>query len=218
MKLINNLKWRYATKQFDKTKKISNEKMKQLMEVVRLSPSSYGLQLYKVLIIEDPEIREKLKAASWNQNQITDSSALIVFCNYKDVNESHIDDFIRLKCETENQDLNKLKGYADFMKSKVSGMTQTEKDNWTKRQTYIALGFLLTACAELKIDACPMEGFEKEKYDEILGLSEQNLSASVIAAIGYRSQSDNLQFVPKVRKPIDELFETVETIQHKSVA
>ncbi len=218
MKLIDDLKWRYATKQFDKTKKIPDEEMKQLMEVVRLSPSSYGLQLYKVLIIEDTEIREKLKAASWNQNQITDSSTLIVFCNYKDVSESHIDEFIRLKCETESQDLNKLRGYADFMKSKVSGMTQTEKDNWTKRQTYIALGFLLTACAELKIDACPMEGFEKDKYDEILGLSEQNLSASVIAAIGYRSQSDNLQFLPKVRKPIDELFETIETIQHKSVA
>ncbi|MBU2493151.1 MAG: NAD(P)H-dependent oxidoreductase [Bacteroidetes bacterium] len=218
MKLINDLKWRYATKQFDKTKKIPDEEMKKLMEVVRLSPSSYGLQLYKVLIIEDSEIREKLKAASWNQNQITDSSALIVFCNYKDVNESHIDDFIRLKCETENQDFNKLKGYSDFMKSKVSGMTKPEKDNWTKRQTYIALGFLLTACAELKIDACPMEGFEKNKYDEILRLSEQNLSASVIASIGYRSQSDNLQFLPKVRKSIDELFETVETIRHKSVA
>lgn len=218
MKLINDLKWRYATKQFDKTKKIPDEEMKKLMEVVRLSPSSYGLQLYKVLIIEDPEIREKLKAASWNQNQITDSSALIVFCNYKDVNESHIDDFIRLKCETENQDFNKLKGYSDFMKSKVSGMTKPEKDNWTKRQTYIALGFLLTACADLKIDACPMEGFEKNKYDEILRLSEQNLSASVIASIGYRSQSDNLQFLPKVRKPINELFETVETNRHKSVA
>jgi len=218
MKLINDLKWRYATKQFDKTKKIPNEELKQIMEVVRLSPSSYGLQLYKVLIIEDSEIREKLKAASWNQSQIIDSSALVIFCNYKDINDDHIDDYIKLKSETEQKDINELKSYGDFMKSKLREMTQSEKDKWTKRQTYIALGFLLTACAELKIDACPMEGFEKEKYDEILGLSGNNLDASVIATIGYRSESDNTQFLPKVRKPIDELFEIIEPDQLKNVA
>jgi len=218
MKLINDLKWRYATKQFDKTQKIPEEELKQLMEVVRLAPSSYGLQLYKVLIINDQETREKLKAASWNQNQITDASALVVFCNYKDINDNHIDDYIKLKSVTEQKDIDKLKGYGDFMKSKLKEMTQSEKDNWTKKQTYIALGFLLTACAELKIDACPMEGFEVEKYNEILGLAEKNLNASVIAAIGYRDESDKAQHLPKVRKPIDELFEIVGEGKLKNVA
>lgn len=218
MNLINKLNWRYATKQFDKTKKIPKEELRQLMEVVRLSPSSYGLQLYKILIIEDDEIREKLRVASWNQSQITDSSALVVFCSYKDVKDEHIDDYIKLKCAVEDTEISSVKGYCDFMKSKVNDMTQIEKDNWTKRQTYIALGFLLTACAELNIDACPMEGFEKEKYDEILGLTEQNLSASVIATIGYRSASDSTQFLPKVRKPIDELIEIIGPTQLKSAA
>lgn len=218
MKLINDLKWRYATKQFDNTQKIPEEELKQLMEVVRLAPSSYGLQLYKVLIVEDPEIREKLKAASWNQNQITDSTTLVVFCNFKEINDNHIDDYIKLKSETEQKDINKLKGYGDFMKSKVKEMTKSEKDSWTKRQTYIALGFLLTACAELKIDACPMEGFEVDKYNEILGLADQNLSASVIAAIGYRDKSDKIQYLPKVRKPIDELFEIVGECKLQFVA
>jgi nitroreductase len=218
MKLINDLKWRYATKQFDNTKNIPEEELKQLMEVVRLAPSSYGLQLYKVLIINDQETREKLKAASWNQNQITDASALVVFCNYKDIHDNHIDDYIKLKSETELIDINKLKGYGDFMKRKVKEMTKSEKDSWTKRQTYIALGFLLTACAELKIDACPMEGFEVDKYNEILDLAEQNLSASVITAIGYRDKSDKTQNLPKVRKPIDELFEIVGESKLKNVA
>ena len=218
MKLLNDLKWRYATKQFDSTQKIPEEELKQLMDVVRLAPSSYGLQLYKVLIINDQETREKLKAASWNQNQITDASALVVFCNYQDVNDHHIDDYINLKSETEQKDINNLKGYGDFMKRKVKGMTQSGKDSWTKRQTYIALGFLLTACAELKIDACPMEGFEIEKYNEILGLADQNLSASVIAAIGYRDKSDKTQHLPKVRKPVNELFEIIGESRLKSVA
>ena len=218
MKLINDLKWRYATKQFDNTQKIPEEDLKQLMEVVRLAPSSYGLQLYKVLIINDQETREKLKAASWNQNQITDASALVVFCNYKDVNDHHIDEYLNLKSETEQNDRNSLKGYGDFMKSKINEMTQSEKDSWTKRQTYIALGLMLTACAELRIDACPMEGFEKDKYNEILGLAEHNLNASVIVAIGYRDESDKTQHLPKVRKSVDELFEIIGECKLKNVA
>lgn len=207
MEIIKNLNWRYATKKFDKDKKISVEQLKLLMETIRLAPSSYGLQLYKVLIIEDREIREELKQASWNQSQITDSSALVVFCNYNNVYHNHIDEYINMKCEKENKCYDDLKGYADFMKQKLNEMKETERNAWTIRQTYIALGVFLTACAELKIDACPMEGFEPEKYNEILGLKSKNLNASVIVPIGYRAESDTTQFLPKVRKPIEELFE-----------
>lgn len=215
MKLIDNLKWRYAVKKFDKDKNIPEEELKKLMQAIQLAPSSYGLQLYKVLVIEDKEIREKLKQASWNQSQITDSSALIVFCNYNNVDHNHIDEYINLKCEKENKCYDDLKGYADFMKQKLNEMSDSDRDAWTTRQTYIALGILLTACAELRIDACPMEGFEAEKYNEILGLTQQNLNASVIAAVGYRSESDNTQFLPKVRKPLNDLFEIKDTNQFK---
>ena len=209
MELLKSLNWRYATKQFDKNRRIPEDKLRLIMEAVRLAPSSYGLQLYKVLLIENDEIREKLKAASWNQGQITDSSALVVFCNYTNVADNHIDEYLRLKSKTENCDITDLKGYGDFMKAKVSEMSKRDMNFWTARQTYIALGFLLTACAELKIDACPMEGFEADKYNAILGLTDKNLNAAVIATIGYRTESDSTQHQPKVRKAVEDMFEIV---------
>ena len=209
MELLNNLKWRYATKKFDSSKKVSNENLEKLKEVIQLSPSSYGLQLYKVLVIENKELREKLKYASWGQSQITDASHLFVFCNYANVKSKHVDEFLELTAKEQDIDVNNLNGYGDFMKGKISEMNEVEQKNYTIRQTYLTLGNLLSACAELKIDACPMEGFEPEKYNGILGLSEQGLNAAVIASIGYRANDDHTQNRPKVRKPLNELFEVL---------
>ncbi|NJB72227.1 nitroreductase [Saonia flava] len=209
MELLNNLKWRYATKHFDPSKKVSTENLDMLKEAVQLSVSSYGLQLYKVLVVENKQIREKLKPASWNQNQITDASHLFIFCNYTDVKSKHVDGYIELIANKQGIDVSDLSGYGDFMKEKIGEMAEEEQKSWTIRQTYLALGNLLNACAELKIDACPMEGFEAEKYNEILGLTEQGLNAAVIAPVGYRSQEDQTQFRPKVRKPLNELFEVL---------
>jgi len=209
MELLNNLKWRYATKKFDSSKKVSKENLEKLKEVIQLSPSSYGLQLYKVLVIENKELREKLKYASWGQSQITDASHLFVFCNYANVKSKHVDEFLELTAKEQDIDVNNLNGYGDFMKGKISEMNEVEQKNYTIRQTYLTLGNLLSACAELKIDACPMEGFEPEKYNGILGLSEQGLNAAVIASIGYRANDDHTQNRPKVRKPLNELFEVL---------
>ena len=206
MDLISNLQWRYATKQFDSSKKISLKNLEQIKKVIQLSASSYGLQLYKVLIVEDSELKEKLKLASYGQNQITEASHLIVFCNYSVVTEKHIDEYFNLKSQIEQIDISDLKDYSDFVKADVHRKSNIEKDRWTSNQTYIALGNLLNACAELKIDSCPMEGFEAEKYNEILNLEEQGLNTSVIATIGYRSSEDAAQHVKKVRKPIKDLF------------
>ncbi|WP_417197453.1 NAD(P)H-dependent oxidoreductase [Bizionia sp.] len=209
MEIIENLKWRYATKKFDASKKVSSDDLQKLKEVVQLSVSSYGLQLYKVLIIENSEIREQLKPVSWNQNQITDASHLFVFCNYIDATSEAIDDFIKQTAKTRNLDLERLKGYGDFIKEKLNEKTPEEKTSWLKAQTYLALGNLLNACAELKIDACPMEGFEPEAYSKILGLNELGLNASVIATIGYRHVEDYTKGQLKVRKPMDVLFKTI---------
>lgn len=209
MELIKHLNWRYATKIFDSAKKVSLTDLEKIKQAVQLSVSSYGLQLYKVLIIEKKAIREKLKPASWNQNQITDASHLLVFCNYTKAKNEDIDAFLELTANTQQIAVKNLEEYGDFMKSKIDEMSSKEKINWTKRQTYLALGNLLNACAELQIDACPMEGFEVEKYNEILGLDAQNLSAAVIAPIGYRSSEDHTQFRPKVRKPLTELFQEI---------
>jgi nitroreductase len=207
MELIKNLHWRYATKKFDTTKKVSENDLNKIKEAIQLSVSSYGLQLYKVLIIENPEIRERLKPASWNQSQITDASHLFVFCNYTDATPEAIDDFIKHTAETRNLDLERLNGYGDFIKSKLAEKSQEEKTGWLKSQTYLALGNLLSACAELKIDACPMEGFDPKEYNKILGLDKKGLNASVIAPIGYRHFDDHTIGLPKVRKPMEQLFE-----------
>ncbi len=209
MNLIENLKWRYATKRFDSNKKLNSANLELLKESIRLSASSYGLQLYKVLIIEDEKMKALLKDASWGQAQITEASHIFVFCNYSKVTSQQIDEYLQLKASIQNLKTDDLKAYGDFMKNTLLGMTEEQMNNWTAKQCYIALGNLLAACADLKIDACPMEGFEPEKYDNILGLKAKGLNAAVIAAVGYRSQEDQTQFAAKVRKPLEELFETI---------
>ncbi len=209
MELIKNLQWRYATKKFDTTKKVSANDLEKLKEAIQLSVSSYGLQLYKVLIIEDPELRKQLKPVSWDQSQITDASHLFVFCHYTDATPEAIDEFIIQTAETRNLDVKRLSGYGDFIKSKLAEKSTEDKTGWLKSQTYLALGNLLNACAELKIDACPMEGFEVDSYNEILNLEAEGLSASVIAPIGYRHPEDHTIGMPKVRKSLEKLFSEV---------
>ncbi len=209
MKITDNLKWRYATKKFNPQLKISAGNLELLKEAVNLTASSYGLQPYKVLIIENPEIREKLKAAAWGQNQITDSSALFLFCNFTEVGADKVDNFLKLRADINGLNVNDSKDYGDMMKSMLSSLTPEEISVWTSKQTYIALGTLLAASAELKIDSCPMEGFNKEQYDEILGLKERGLTASVLAAVGYRDENDPFLVFKKVRKPLSEMFESI---------
>jgi nitroreductase len=205
-KFIENQNWRYATKKFDATKRISTEDLETLKEAIRLSTSSYGLQPYKVFIIEDPAIREALKPASWNQSQITEASQLVVFANYTKLDETVIDNYIERISKTREVPTEAIQGYGDFMKSKILGLTPEQQAIWTSKQTYLALGNLINAAAELKIDATPMEGFEPEKYNDVLNLNALNLNASLVATIGYRHEEDANQHVKKVRKSKEELF------------
>lgn len=207
MHLINSLKWRYATKTFDPSKKVSVQKLDLLKEAVQLTASSYGLQPYKVLIIENPILREKLKPVSWGQSQITDASHLFVFCNYISVEADDVNEYMQLKAEVQSVDVTSLKGYGDFVINKLSEKTDSDQQQWTANQTYIALGNLLAACGELKIDACPIEGFDSAAYDKLLQLNDKGLTSAVVVALGYRATTD--QNKVKVRKPISELFETV---------
>ncbi|MBL4708822.1 MAG: NAD(P)H-dependent oxidoreductase [Flavobacteriales bacterium] len=209
MKLIENLKWRYATKKYDASKKLREEDLAKIKEVIQLSASSYGLQLFKVLDVKSTELRAELKTASWGQSQITDASQLFVFCNYADVKEEHIEEYIQLKAELQGLDINSLTAYGDFVKGKMKEKSIEEKQVWMAKQSYIALSSALAACAELKIDSTPMEGFEPDAYDKILGLKEKGLKASVVLAIGYRSDEDLSQHGKKVRKPISSIFESI---------
>ena len=206
---IENQKWRYATKKFDASKKVSASDLETLKEAIQLSTSSYGLQLYKVFIIENPEVRSQLQPASWGQSQIIEASHLFVFANIVDVQDQHIDAYVQNFANTRALTVEDLKGYSDFMKSKIVPLPVEQKAVWTSKQTYLALGNLLNAAAELKIDVTPMEGFEPEKYNEILGLNALGLNASLVAAVGYRHEEDATQHYVKVRKPKQELFITI---------
>jgi nitroreductase len=206
---IENQNWRYATKKFDATKKIAPADLEILKEAIRLSTSSYGLQLYKVFIIENPAIRAQLQPVSWGQSQIVDASHLFVFANNVDVQEEHIDHYLENIAQTRGISIEAVKGYGDFMKNSLIGLPQDKKAIWTSKQTYLALGNLLNAAAELKIDVTPMEGFEPAKYNEILGLNALGLNASLVATVGYRHEEDATQHLAKVRKSTEELFETI---------
>lgn len=203
---IKHQNWRYATKKFDATKKISNEDLEILKEAIRLSSSSYGLQPYKVLIVENPELRAKIQPAAWGQTQIVDASHLFVFANMTNLGEKDIDKYVKSIAETRGIPVENIAGYGDFMKSKIASLPEDAKNTWTAKQTYLALGNLLNAAAELQIDATPMEGFEPEKVNEILGLNELGLNASLIATVGYRHEEDATQHNIKVRKSKQELF------------
>ena len=203
---ITNANWRYATKKFDATKKVSAEDLETLKEAIRLSASSYGLQPYKVLIVDNPELRAQLQPVAWGQSQIVDASQLIVFANVTNFGETEIDAYFQNLIETRRIPMEAVQGYADFMKSNITSLPEDVRNAWTAKQTYLALGNLLNAAAELHIDVTPMEGFVPAQFNEILGLDKLGLNASVIATIGYRHEEDATQHHVKVRKSNEELF------------
>jgi nitroreductase len=205
-KIIENLKWRYATKKFDSSKTISTEDFETLKKAMQLTASSYGLQPYKILNIEDKEIREKLRAASWNQSQIEDASHMIVLANMTDFGDELVDDYFENVIDTRNVTKEDVTDYANTIKSTIGQLSQEQKAVWTAKQAYIVVGNLLSAAAQLKIDACPMEGFQSEEYNKILDLNSKNLNAAVVVTLGYRSEEDDTQHYEKVRKPENQLF------------
>ena len=197
--IIDALNWRYATKAYDTTKKLSDEQVATLIEAIRLTPSSYGLPVYKVIHVKDAETREKLKAAAWGQSQITDASDLFVFAVNTDLSETSVDEYAKLIAETRNVPVESLTDYMGMIKGTVNSLSDEHKAAWATRQAYIALGVLLTAAALHEIDSTPMEGFTAAKFDEILGLKEHNLASVVVCALGYRSEDDAYAKLAKVR-------------------
>lgn len=206
MKYIEDLQWRYATKKFDADRKVSSEDIDHIKKAIQLAASSYGLQFYKVLIITDEDIRKQLLPHSWNQGQIVDASHIFVFCRYTEVSRAEVQDFISMKERKLQVEPASMSGYTEFISTKLSEVDADTLDHWTAKQTYIALSNLLSACASLRIDSCPIEGFDSDQYDGILKLREQGLASTVVAAVGYRSPEDNNQHIPKVRRNMEDLF------------
>ncbi len=200
--LLGQLNWRYATKQFDPQRKISAADWATIEEALVLSPSSGGLQPWAFVIVTDLATREKLTPASFGQPQITQASHLVVFTARKNFGEADVDAHIENTARARGIPLEDLAPFRGMLVGGiVNSMDDQARNGWAARQTYIALGNLLTSAALLGIDACPMEGFVPAQYDEILGLSEKGLTASVICALGYRAETDAYANLPKVRFP-----------------
>lgn len=199
MNTIEALHWRYATKQFDATKKLSAEQLELVKESLRLAPSSFGVQPWKFFIISNTELREKLRAAGYGQSQITDASHLVVFTVPTNIDSAYVDQFIKHVAQIKGISPDVLQGYGDMIKGKISSMTPAAAAEWAARQAYLALGTLLTSLAYESIDAAPMEGFDPAQFDTILGLSEQHLTTVVIAGVGFRSADDAAATMPKMR-------------------
>ena len=201
----DNLLWRYATKAFDPAKKLSEEQLNSLLESTRLTATSYGLQPFRVLVITDPALRAQLREKAWGQSQLTDASHLIVLCALKHIGEEYVDSYIAHVASQRGVTTEALKGYRDMMASFAQGMPPEALATWMQKQTYIALGFLLCAAADAHIDACPMEGFDKQAFDEILGLDAKNLTSVALCPLGFRSADDATAAYPKARFPMEEL-------------
>ena len=208
-KYIEHLNWRYATKKFDASKKLSQDDLETLKDAVQLSASSYGLQPYKIFVVENPEVKQQLKEAGYNQTQFTDASQLFVFTHRTDFGEELVDSYISQAERVQEITDGSLDQYASLMKNALLGLEPEAKSGWSSRQVYLAIGNLLSAAAAHKIDTCPMEGFDAAAVDTILDLKKDNLHAVAVVAVGYRSADDKNQYSKKVRRPQKELFETI---------
>ncbi len=201
MSFLANLNWRFATKKFDKNKKVSQQDLDKILEAIRFSPTSFGLQPFHVFVITDKELKAKIREHSFDQPQVTDCSHLLIFCARIDV-EKRIDDYLSLSAKIRQDDDSKLAARRQMMLASMQKKSSQQLWQWAKLQAYLALGFALAACAELKIDSCPMGGFDSAAVDKVLGLPEFMQSA-VFLAIGYRSAGPS---GPKVRFTTDDLF------------
>ncbi len=207
--ILAGLNWRYAVKKYDPEKKVSRDDIEFLEQAMTLAPSSMGLQPYKLIVIEDPETRERLRPAAYGQPQITDASHIVVFAYKKNYDEADAEHLIELVAKSRGQSRESLADYERSVKVSVKKAADGGYlETWNSRQAYIALGFLLETAALLGIDATPMEGFDPAQFDEILGLTDH--SSVAIAALGYRDkQNDWLAGLKKVRLPHDELVQHI---------
>lgn len=205
MKLIEALNWRYAVKAFS-DRKVETDKLQFILEATRLSASSYGLQPYRILVIQSEEIRRQLLEHSYGQDKVLHSSHLVVFAAQAALGDDAIDHFIQQVAHSRNQPVPELGAYADHIKSALAAKSPAELVAWAKNQAYLALGTFLSAAALTQVDACPMEGFDVAGYDRVLGLSEHQLTTAVICPVGYRHPDDPYAGYNKVRRPYGEMF------------
>ncbi len=209
--VLQQLKWRYATKKFDPSKKISDDVWKVLEQSMVLAPSSFGLQPWKFFVVRNPEIRQALLPHSWGQTQVVDASHLVVFAIKKDVDDADVDRFMARTSEVQGVPIENLEKFAQVIKGFLKKPPYPlDINEWSTRQVYIALTQFMTAAAMLAVDTCPMEGFVPDKYNEVLGLPAQGYSAVVVCPAGYRAEDDKQAQRPKVRYETEDVVDYID--------
>lgn len=207
--LLAALRWRYATKQFDPSRHIPADVWNALEESLVLTPSSFGLQPWKFIVVRDPAVRERLKLESWNQPQATDASHFVVLAARCDLGAGDIDGWIQCLAEVQGQPVENFARLKGMIVGFAETMSHESRHAWNVRQTYIALGQLMAAAAMLGIDTCPMEGISTAAYDRILGLEGGGHATAVACALGYRAADDKYAEMPKARYPRERVIHRI---------
>ena len=198
--------FRYATKKFDPSFLIPEDQLHALRQSLRLTASSFGLQPWKFIEVDSPEKRAALQAASWHQTQITQASKLFVLSRPAAFGKADVARFIEATARARNIPVDSLVGYHQTMEGFLAAMDPSALDFWMEKQSYIALGNLLTSAALLGLDACPIEGISRTDYDRILGLESHGLRSLVVCAVGRRASDDKYASLAKVRYNEEEVF------------
>lgn len=203
--IIEQLGWRYATKHFDANKKIDDDTWQKIEQSLVLTPSSYGLQPWKFIVVKTQELKDQLLAHSWGQKQVAQCSHFVVLCALRAITHEHVDRFIDRTHALRGGDKSSLDGYSALMKRSVDGMDGPGKRAWADKQVYLALGQLMAVAATLSVDACPMEGIVPPQFDKVLGL--ETYATTVACAMGYRSADDKYGTAAKVRFAAEDIVE-----------
>ena len=208
LSILNALNWRYATKIFDKNKIVPDDTFELLLESLRLSPSSIGLQPWKFIVVKNKTIRQQMMELSMQQTQITGASHLIMLCTLQTLDESYLDNLIAYK-KFQNNGHSSLEQFKTVALSFIKSKSNEQLRQWLAEQVYIALGFLLSACAMLHVDACPMEAFDHGKVNKLLDLHKLGIESRVAVAIGYRAANDEHAKHNKLRWPSKDVVITI---------
>ncbi|WP_438962619.1 NAD(P)H-dependent oxidoreductase [Nonlabens sp.] len=208
MKSIENLQWRYATKKFDPSKKLTQDQLDILTQTFNLTATSYGLQPCRLIVVQSQEVKDAMVEKSFGQRQVADSSAVLVLCT-RHVDEDYVNEYFNLVKKIRQTPDEVLKPFKDMLTSSFSSKQVEEVEQWAKNQAYIILGNLMTVCAQERIDSCPMEGFIPAQIDELLGLEEQGLKSVLLLPVGYRATDDMFADFKKVRRPEQEMVRYV---------
>lgn len=206
MDILKQLNWRYATKSFDSEKIIPENDISTIVNAFNLTATSYGLQPIKLMVISDKLVQEDLVEHSMYQKQIGQASHVLVFCVDTKINDQTIIEYFELVKKVRDTPDDILNPFKKFLIEDFKAKSEKEIFEWASKQAYLAMGNLLTVCAMLNIDACPMEGFVPEQYDELLNLKKLNLKSVLVMPIGYRAKDDFMSSLQKVRKPLEDVI------------